>query len=91
MFDPIFTLLPVKKNDILEKKSCKIYTFMTLGLSCVKMVLELLTEVVAFYVQVPIVQVRVLCFEEPVKGIFPRFSDLWRSGISTVFYVCLSV
>ena len=74
--NPVFVLLPAKKNPILEKKSCKRYALMALGPSCLKMVFALLTEVIAFYVQILIVQVRVLCFEGPVKSIFLRFSGL---------------
>lgn len=56
--------------------------------SCFKIVLALLTKIIALHVQVFIKPVRVLYFERLVQNIF-LFLGLWQSRIPTVFHVCL--
>ena len=55
VFDPIFMLLPAKKDPILEEKGYKRYAFMVLSSSRFKMVLALLTKVVALHVEISII------------------------------------
>lgn len=56
--DPDHVLLPAEVHPITKEQGCKRYALVALGSSSLEMVLALLTEVVAFHVRVPIVQVR---------------------------------
>ncbi len=55
MFDLISVLLPAKKDPILKKRDGKKYTLITLSFNCLKMILALLIEIVAFHMQIFIV------------------------------------
>lgn len=55
MFDLSFLLLSTKVDPIPKKQSCKKYTLVPFDFSNLEMVLALLTNVVAFYMQVSIV------------------------------------
>lgn len=55
IFKLSLVLLPVKVDFITKKRGCKEETFRTRGTSCVKIIFVLLTEVVALYIQGPIV------------------------------------
>lgn len=85
----ILVLLPMEEHPIFKEGDYKRDRLMTLGSSHFEIVLELLTEVVAFHVQVPIIQVRISYFDKSVQGIFLRLLGLWWSGIPAILYECL--
>ena len=89
MFGPVFVMLPIKKDSILEKGDGKSYALMALGSSRFKIVLLLLTKVVAFHVQVSIVQIRIPCLKRPIQSILLWLTGLWWNGIPTILFVCL--
>lgn len=68
-----FMLLPAKVDSIWEKQSCKRYTLEACDPGYVKIVLALLTKVVAFYIRAIIVQVEVL----GSKDLIPRCNILF--------------
>lgn len=74
--DLIYIILPMEENPVFKKRCYIKYMLVTLGSCRLEMVLALLTEVIAFYIQVSIVQAWISCFKRPVKGIFSRFLDL---------------
>lgn len=76
IFDLVFMQLPTKKDSILKKRGCKKYAFIVFNFSYFKIVLTLLTKVITFYIEVPIVQVWIFCFERPIQNIFLRLLGL---------------
>lgn len=60
MFGPGFILLPAGKDAVFQKQSRKRYALMAFGSGSLKVIFELLTEVVIFYVQVAIIEIRLL-------------------------------
>lgn len=76
-FSPGFLLLSRIKNTILKKIRCKRYVSVVFGPSGLKIVFILLTEVIALYVQIFIIEVRVPGFERSIQSIFSRF---YQSG-----------
>ena len=50
-------LLPAKVDPLTKERGCKRYAFMVFCSNSLKIVLELLTEVVAIYVQISVVEV----------------------------------
>lgn len=69
MFNPSFILLLLIENAIFQKNCYKRYAFVALSPSSFKMVFVLLTKIIAFYVQIAIIEVRVLGLEKSVQGI----------------------
>lgn len=54
--------------DAVFQESCsKKYAFITLGSGCFEIILALLIEVVAFYILVIIIQVRIPRFKRPIR------------------------
>lgn len=66
LFDTDLILLPAEVDPIPEKRDCKRDAFIAFGFSSFEMVLALLIEIIAFYMQVPKVQLEVPGFEKPV-------------------------
>lgn len=52
-------LVPIIKDAVFQESCSKIYVFMSLGSNNFKIILALLRKVVAFYMQVTIVQIGV--------------------------------
>lgn len=59
-------LLPAKIDFFIEKQKCKKYSLVALCTSCLKIVLALLAEVIAFHIQVLIIQVGLFSLKGPV-------------------------
>lgn len=59
-------LLLAEINPIIKKQSWKKNVLMAFITSCIKMVLALLTKIVALYIQVFIIQIRIFDFEMPI-------------------------
>ena len=63
---------------------------MALGPSGLKMVFTLLTEVIAFYMQIAIIEIRILSLERPIQIILLRFYWSWsRNRLVTVVHLYL--
>lgn len=52
-------LLSIKIDPILKEKGHKRYAFMSYSTGCIEIILALLAEVIIFYMQILIVEVRV--------------------------------
>ena len=62
-------LLPPVEDSILQKLCSKKYTLMTLESSNLKMILALLADIIALYMQITIIVIGVLEFKRPIKFI----------------------
>ena len=51
------------KNVVFKKDNCKKYIFVVFSLSDLKMIFILLIEVIIFYMQIYIIEIRILGFE----------------------------
>ena len=83
-------LLPAIVNAILQKGHCKRYAFVALYLIGLEIVFALLTEIITFHVQIPIIEILVSWLERPIQNILSRF--YWscsRSRLTTVLHVSL--
>lgn len=67
-FNLDFILLPVKVNLILEQQGCKKDVLVTYDISYIEIILALLTEVVALYMQASIIQVGLLGLKRSILG-----------------------
>ena len=61
-------LLLIEINLVSKKQGCKRNAFMACVSGPVKMILKLLTEIIALYMQSPIVKVEVSGFEGAIAG-----------------------
>ena len=68
MFLYYLMFLPSKVHSILEKLGRKRYWFRLYSTSCIKIIFALPTEVVAFYMQVLIVEIRISGLEWLIVG-----------------------
>ena len=59
-FNLSFVLLPAEVNPVFEKQSRKKDAFVVYGSDCIKIILTLLTEVIAFYMQASIIKIAVV-------------------------------
>lgn len=71
--DPDLVLLLVAENSIFLEESCKKYAFVALSSCSFKIILIWVIEIIVFYIQVAIVQIRVLGLEGPIPGFFFSF------------------
>lgn len=69
----ILILLPAEENLVFEERCYKRYSLMALGFCFVKIVLALLTKVIALHVRIFIAYVRNFCFEMLIWNIFLSF------------------
>lgn len=81
IFDLVLVLLLIKEDSIIEKRSYKRYMFVALSFCYPKMVRVLMTEVVAFYMQVFIILALIPYFKVFVQDIISKILDLQRSKI----------
>lgn len=65
-FDLSLILLLTEIDPFSKEQGCKKYAFVALRTNCLEIVLALVTEIIAFHMQVFIIQVRVPSLEEPV-------------------------
>ena len=70
---PVLVFLPAIENVVLQKIRHKRYVFVALGANGLEIIFALLTEVIAFYVRIAIIEIRVPSFERPIQIIFSRF------------------
>lgn len=54
LFNQSFILLLAKIDFFLKKKTSKKYTFITFRINCLKMILELVIKILAFYIPITI-------------------------------------
>ena len=67
-FNLSFVLLQAEINPVLEERGCKRDAFMAHGSGCVEMILILSKEIIAFYMQAPIVKVGVPSLKGSIPG-----------------------
>lgn len=68
MFNLSFLLLSVKFNTILEKKSHQKDVIVACGIGHINIILALLIEIIALYIQAFIVQIRVAVHKKSISG-----------------------
>ena len=65
--------MPAMENAVLQERRRKRYAFVALGPVCLKVILELLTKIIAFYVRVAIIEIRDLGLQRPIRDILSGF------------------
>ena len=67
-FNLSFVLLPVEVNPVSEKRGCKGDAFVACSFSRIKMVLILLTEIIALHMQAAIVKIGISGLKNSIPG-----------------------
>ena len=70
---PGLILLPAMGDGVLQERRRKWYVFVALGPSGLKIILALLTKIIAFHVRVAIMEIRVPGFHRPIRYIMSGF------------------
>ncbi len=72
-FGPGLMLLPAMEDAVFQERRCKRYAFVALGLGGLKVILALLTKMIAFHVRVAIIEIRVPGLQRPIRDILSGF------------------